>query len=419
MSDWKLLDREQRGMVLAAMVKIVQRGQEWVVPSQTGDGTKYTVNPDEQSPNCTCPDFEMHGCTCKHIFAVRIVRQRELFDDGSETVTETVEVTETIKRTTYPQNWPAYNAAQTSEKHAFQALLHDLCSMIQEPPQHKGRPRLPLSDSIFSAVFKVYSTVSGRRFTCDLADAKERGHINRMPHYNSIFAVMEDEAVTPILKRMIEISALPMKAVETSFACDSSGFSGSRFDRWYDHKFGQHRIKRTWVKAHIMCGVKTNVITAVEIHGKDAGDCVQLPPMLAATAANFAVQEVTADLAYSTKANLSTIDAMGAVPLIPFKSHVTGTTGGVWSKMFHYFNLHREAFMARYHQRSNVETTFSMVKAKFGDSVRSKTDTAMRNECLCKFVCHNICCVIQEMHELGISPTFRAESAVAQKVTAI
>jgi hypothetical protein len=30
--------------------------------------------------------------------------------------------------------------------------------------------------------------------------------------------------------------------------------------------------------------------------------------------------------------------------------------------------------------RSNVESTFSMVESKFLDSLRSKTDTAMRNE---------------------------------------
>jgi hypothetical protein len=39
-----------------------------------------------------------------------------------------------------------------------------------------------------------------------------------------------------------------------------------------------------------------------------------------------------------------------------------------------------------------------MVKAKFGDSVRSKTDTAMRNEVLAKILCHNICCLISAMY---------------------
>ena len=74
--------------------------------------------------------------------------------------------------------------------------------------------------------------------------------------------------------------------------------------------------------------------------------------------------------------------------------------------MFHYFQFNQEEFMARYHQRSNVESTFSMLKAKFGDGVRSKTDVAMRNEVLAKILCHNIVVLISAMYELGIDPIF-------------
>ncbi len=56
-------------------------------------------------------------------------------------------------------------------------LLADLCQGIEEPPQEKGRPRLSLRDIIFAAVFKVYSTVSGQQFQCDLNEACDRGHI--------------------------------------------------------------------------------------------------------------------------------------------------------------------------------------------------------------------------------------------------
>jgi hypothetical protein len=47
-----------------------------------------------------------------------------------------------------------------------------------------------------------------------------------------------------------------------------------------------------------------------------------------------------------------------------------------------------------------------MVKGKFGDSVRSKSDTGQINEALCKVLCHNICCLVQAIHDLGIVPTF-------------
>jgi hypothetical protein len=42
-----------------------------------------------------------------------------------------------------------------------------------------------------------------------------------------------------------------------------------------------------------------------------------------------------------------------------------------------------------------------MIKAKFGSALRSKTDTALVNEALCKVLAHNLCCVIQSMHELS------------------
>jgi hypothetical protein len=63
-----------------------------------------------------------------------------------------------------------------------------VCRGIPEPEARKtGRPSLPLSDAIFSVAFKVYSTVSGRRFMSDLREAKMRGFISKTPHYNSIF----------------------------------------------------------------------------------------------------------------------------------------------------------------------------------------------------------------------------------------
>ncbi len=49
-----------------------------------------------------------------------------------------------------------------------------------------------------------------------------------------------------------------------------------------------------------------------------------------------------------------------------------------------------------YHKRSNVESTFSMMKRKFGDAVRSKSDTAMVNEVLCKVLAHNLCVLIRK-----------------------
>jgi transposase len=66
----------------------------------------------------------------------------------------------------------------------------------------------------------------------------------------------------------------------------------------------------------------------------------------------------------------------------------------------------QDEFLAHYHKRSNVESTFSAIKRKFGGAVRSKNWTAQVNEILCKALCHNLSCLVHAMHELGLEVPF-------------
>jgi transposase len=275
---------------------------------------------------------------------------------------------------------------------------------------------MPLDDMIFSAAFKVYSTVSARRFMCDLRDSRAKGYISRVPAYNTIFKYFENDLLTPHLQMLIEESALPLQAVESAFAVDSSGFSTSRFIQWVQAKHHNPKLleARDWVKVHLMCGVQTNIVTAVEITDRFAGDSPQFKSLVQTTGRNFAMAQISADKAYLSVDNLQTVLDHNAMPYIPFKSNSvaasrTNTNSALWQRMFHFYSYNRDRFMQCYHKRSNVESTFSMIKAKFGDSLRSKTKTAQVNEALCKILCHNLCCVVQSMYELDVKPDFWQE----------
>jgi len=407
--------REIKGLEIAAKTKLTRQGKSnlWSVPSQTNKQEKYTVALDAEKPSCTCRDHEFTSNRCKHIFAVEYTIEREQTADGQTITTETVKVT----RKTYTQNWPAYNAAQTQEKSQLQALLYELCRNLPEPEQLRGRPRLSLADIIFASTFKIYSTVSGRRFQSDLQEAKRRGFLSKMPSYNSVFRYLEAEALTPYLYELIATSALPLKSVEHDFAVDSSGFSTGQFMRWFDVKYGKEEDRRMWLKVHLMCGTKTNIVTSVEISDGYANDHGYFKPLLEATAANgFTLKEVSADKAYLSGENLLTTLRHKAIPYIPFKINskaqsTYGPKSTLWTRMLEFYNDNREEFLSHYHKRSNVETTFHMIKAKFGQRLRSKTLTAQINEALCKVLCHNLCVVIQSVHELGIETHFSNEEA--------
>ena len=401
--------RRQRGTAIAAMAKIQKVEGGYRVPSQSGTGNYMVYLDGATGPSCTCPDYDLKGTFCKHIYATKLVAERErdpaLVVDAGRGLTRAV-------RKTYPQNWVAYNQGQTEEKHNFLFLLRGLCDTVKQPSYSNiGRPRMALSDMIFANVLKVYSGMSGRRTTGNIRDAEKLGLVDVAPHFNSGYKYMGMEELTPILENLVSISAMPLRTLETHFSPDSSGFSTGMYHRWFDEKHGKVHKETMWLKVHAMVGVNTNTVTAVAVTGPDANDGPFLTPLMDETMENFAIKEVSADKAYLTRQNLLDIHDRGAMAYIPFKSNssvrpVKGSLDVIWNKAYHFYHLYRDDFLQHYHQRSNVETAFSMIKMKFGFRLYSKTPVAQTNELLMKVLCHNVCCLIMGAFEHGIDPLF-------------
>lgn len=403
-TDWRKLNREERGKLIFENGRIRKQNDFWVVGSQTENFKAYKVSFNEHEPTCNCPDCTLRKGKCKHIFAVELYIKRQINEEGKLTETKGVKVT-------YSQDWKAYNKSQTNEKLIFMKLLKDLCSNIEQPKYEFGHPSVSFQDMAFCMAYKVYSKLSARRFISDLQIAKEMGLIEQVPHYNILLKYFNDKQFKEIIKNLIILSSLPLKDIETDFAIDSSGFSTNRFARWFDYKWGKDKKQRIWLKAHINTGVKTNIITSFKITEGTENDSPQLSELVKKTAENFNLKEQSGDKAYNSRENLKVIDELGAVPFIPFKKNVTGKRGalGIWGKMYHYFMYQHEEFLEHYHKRSNVETTFYMIKSKFEERLRSKSETAQINELMLKLLCHNICCVIQSICELGIKAEFCIE----------
>jgi transposase len=413
--------RAQRGLRIAERHRLKPTGKLWLVPSESG-GDRYKVDP--EAGRCTCPDSEVRRAKCKHQWAVEHTIRREMTrtettsrTDGKVTTTVT-ETVKTVKRTTYKQDWPRYNAAATTEKAAFLVLLRDLCAGIPDPPQGKGRPRLRTGDVVFSIAYKVYSGLSGRRFMSDLGDARDGGHISCAPRHSTLFRYLDMPDLTPLLRDLITASSLPLAAVETDFAVDGTGFGTSGTVTWYSRKYHHAVDNSDWIKLHLMTGVTTNIVTSVEVSGRDDHDYPFLPPLVNATARHFRLREVSGDKAYSGVGNLETIAGHGATPYIPFKANTTGDGGGsaLWRRMWGFYQFERERFLEHYHKRSNVESTIGMIKTRFGGRLWSKSDTGRVNEMLAKVLAHNLVVVGQSIHELDLAPTFGTELASVQEM---
>jgi len=313
------------------------------------------------------------------------------------------------ERITYPQDWPAYNEAQSNEKLLFLELLGELTEQV--PKQERtgaGRPPADLGEMIFACCTKIYLNFSSRRAESDLKIAQQLGYLSHAPAFNTILQYLNKPEMKSILTSLVEFSAMPLKQLEDKFAIDSTGFATSVFSRWYGVRKKHSEDRREFKKCHVMAGVRTNIICSIEITEGYAPDCPMLPQLVDSTSKRFQIKEVMADKAYLSRKNLDAVSGHGAIPFVPFKKNSNNRAegSGTWKAMHRYFFEHREEFMEHYHLRSNVESVFSMMKRKQGTYLRSKNDVAQYNEILCKALVHNICVLIHEMYENDVQIDF-------------
>ena len=394
--------REQRAKIILSRENAIKKINKelFTVQSQTGVG-QYRVEWNGDKWVCNCPDYtkQRHARPCKHIIALKLYLEIGYVTiEGKQT--EIIPVT-------YSQNWANYNQAQSQEIELFDQFLYQLVSIIEEPEKNIGRPKLELKDQIFCCIMKVYSQLSLRRAQCLYEQALQKQQINYAPHYNAISNTLLKSEMTQILKKLIQVSSLPLAGIESNFAIDSSGFRCSTFGLYCEK---MHDVKRmhNWLKVHICTGVNTNIITDVIITDENVGDSPQFEKLICKTAEHFNIDEVVADGGYSSRKNHDVIGRLGGTAYIPFKENATGKSRGsiLWRKAFHYFQLHKDEFLEHYHKRSNVESTFAAIKMKFGETIKSRKRISQENEMLCKIIAYNITVLIHAMFELGITPNF-------------
>lgn len=171
-------------------------------------------------------------------------------------------------------------------------------------------------------VQKVYSQLSSRRASTLYRRAEERAQLSHAPHFNAVSKTLNNEQVNQILHRLIRLSAMPLSGLEEDFAIDSSGFRTTSFGSFCVEKH-KTKKKNIWLKAHISSGVKTNIVADAIITDGSANDSPHFKPLLMGTDEFFEIFEMSADKAYSSRANLEAVKKIGGVGFIPFKSNAS------------------------------------------------------------------------------------------------
>lgn len=175
-------------------------------------------------------------------------------------------------------------------------------------------------------------------------------------------------------------SFLCKKKIKTA-AIDASGFETSHMSYHYANAWNRQdkRKHRSYLKVSIGICTDSQYILSQKIRIGPRNDTIDFEPVLKDVNCKY----VVADKGYDSKKNrYFVLRDMGAYPHIPYRK-MSGR------------NYERSGVPLKfdekiYHQRSKVETVFSVIKRKYGSFILSKSFETQKKEVLIRMIAYNI-----------------------------
>ena len=173
-----------------------------------------------------------------------------------------------------------------------------------------------------------------------------------------------------------------------SLTGDSSGFSLVGLEVWEDAKRGIVS-RKMFDKLHILLSPHSNILTCAVTAGRrhDSPIFKKMFKKIPKGTGN-----VTLDPAYLSKQNCHMIEEKGRMPFIRPKKNSVAKGYGSMAKMLRYCKENPDEFYDKYHQRSLVENAFSVIKERFGNVIRAKTELMRQLNLTLKCICYNLVC---------------------------
>lgn len=390
--------------------------QTFFVPSETHSGG-YVVDLDAQS--CTCPDFETWGKTgthrCKHIRCATMFVQLPNRSDNLVTTKRRGPRGGRGERTPDARKgqWGLYNDMAIDRHRAIPQLLHEVIQAVpvpEQPASKRGAKPVDPHAVVYMGALKMLYKMSARNLVASMDHAVARSFIAEPFHYTTLQRELANPALTPLIRRAIDIAAAPLAWIEDKIIMDATGFSTCNHARWFDEKWGTPKKKRLWIKLHAATGFHTKVVMAARVTERYVPDGSMAPVLIDDALANgFLPTKGFADAAYLDQAVIRKFLHHNILPFIDFRSNTTGTSSQELHDLYERFRGGEKKYMAEYHARSIGETAFWMIKQNTGPALFSKgivdekgdviDAVSQYNEVYLKCLVHNCWCLVGARHE--------------------
>jgi len=170
---------------------------------------------------------------------------------------------------------------------------------------------------------------------------------------------------------------------------DASGIRTDKRSTWFCLRINKEISKRNCDKLHIAICADLLLILNWRITSEKKNDCSFFKILLKP----FKILGIVfADRGYLSRSNFQFCMDKGGCAFIPFKKNSRGGSMGspAWKFAFNLWKKCRWIYENIYHQRSKVESVFSVIKKRFGDKVNCKSVIMRRKEIALRLIAYNL-----------------------------
>jgi len=262
------------------------------------------------------------------------------------------------------------------------------------------------SNKIYTTYQKLYLLVykQARKFTyeelmTDLSSNLElRGYLGlvRLPDYTTLIKFSK-KIPYALLDRMVwAFKKLVKRPVKV--AIDATGLSLDNASPHYCKRIGLPFKKRPFMKCSVIVDIEDYIILAAKLRKKPRHDTVDGKKLTRKLANHYEPEVFYADRGYDDNTLFKIVfEELGAYPLIFQKNQDVPKhkrSGEYRKRTFPVFDY------GEYLQRNKVETTFSMLKRRFGFSIRSRCIKTQRVEAITRMIAFNLDRVVRMSEEV-------------------
>ncbi|HJH28245.1 MAG TPA: hypothetical protein C5S50_02835 [Methanosarcinaceae archaeon] len=324
-------------------------------------------------------------------------------------------------------NWAKYDYAQIKEMADYLNNIRDIVNEADNRIKSRtisekrgpGKPETNPADITKLLLLQTYTESPNRVAEGLLFLFQEKLGISQHFSYKTIERGFDREKVNIILDEVVAITNECVKDDEKDASFDGTGFSASNKVNYADKRQKQNSKKSrtkaqpakdddshdsfpvtnaTSNKGFSYCvmgiGVKYKLISGMTICANHSiGETTMFPDAYYQTLKSYPnLENVLGDGIYSARWITDLVAKSNVTPFFLPKSNVTFQSKGFagWYDMLFSLWNDPQMWLEQYHMRSISETVNSMVKCRFGATIRKKLDPRKATETKLKLVAHDI-----------------------------